>query len=276
MAQPGAYLPLGDDNLYQNNLTLNPSPAAPLPSCPLLSCLGNEICAPIPTPFLSPGPVPAPILPTIKRLKVTDLAAISKIDETLDKKLKNWASWAESMYIRFGCANAKGYVEGCVACPDLGFNPKGAENWEFNNSYTCMLINKNITPKEKVHTQGCATTHKMWNNLKTIHKSTCYLVHTDHICILCGIKVAEGADIPEHLTKLKHQWEQISFSSKLKKIYNDDFFKQQIAALLPQSWDQFTSPYVHKYKDDDQANIDPKWHIDSQQLIGIIGQEYKL
>jgi len=276
MARPGTYLLLGDDDLYRTNLTPNPSPAAPLPSRPLLSRLRNEIRMPIPTPSPSPGPVPAPILPTIKCLKVADLAAISKIDETLDKKLKNWASWAESMYVLFGCANAKGYVEGCVACPDPGFDPEGTENWEFNDSYMRMLINKNITPKEKVHTQGCATTHKMWNNLKMIYKSTCYLVHTNRIRILCGIKVVEGADIPKHLTKLKHQWEQISFSGKLKKIYNDDFFKQQIAASLLRSWDQFTSPYMHEYKDNDQANIDPKWRIDSQQLIGIIGQEYKL
>ena len=139
-----------------------------------------------------------------------------------------------------------------------------------------MLINKNIASSEKVHTCRCANAHKMWNNLKTIHKSTCYLVHTDRICILCGIKVTEGTNIPEHLTKLKHQWEQILFSGKLKKIYNNNFFKQQIVASLPQSWDQFTSPYVRKYKDDDQANIDLKQRIDSQQLIGIIGQEYKL
>ena len=276
MARPGAYLPLGDDDLYQNNLTPNPSPAAPLPTRPLLSCLGNDSRAPIPTPSPSPGPVPAPILPTILRLKVADLAAISRIDETLDKKQKNWTGWAESMYVLFGCANAKGYVEGRIPCPDPSFDPVGADNWEFNDSYTRMLINKNIASSEKVHTCGCANAHKMWNNLKTIHKSTCYLIHTDRIRILCGIKVAEGADIPEHLTKLKHQWEQISFSGKLKKIYNNNFFKQQIAASLPRSWDQFTSPYVRKYEDDDQANIDPKRRIDSQQLIGIIGQEYEL
>ena len=174
------------------------------------------------------------------------------------------------------CPQTRVYTLRYIACPNPGFDPEGTENWEFNNSYMRMLINKNIAPKEKVHTRGCATTHKMWNNLKTIHKSTCYLVHTDHICVLCGIKVAEGADIPEHLTKLKHQWEQISFSGKLKKIYNDDFFKQQIVVLLPRSWDQFTSPYMREYEDDDQSNIDPKRRIDSQQLIGIIGQEYKL
>jgi len=108
------------------------------------------------------------------------------------------------MYMLFGCANAKHYVEGCILSPDPGFDPEGADNWEFNDSYIQMLINKNIALKEKVHTCGCATAHKMWTNLKMIHKSTCYLVHTNCIRMLCGIKVAEGADILDHLTKLKH------------------------------------------------------------------------
>ena len=93
MVWPGTYLPLGDNDLYWNNLTPNPSPVAPLPTHPLLSHLGNDICTPISTPSPSPGPVPAPILPTILHLKVADLVAISRIDKTLDKKQKNWTGW---------------------------------------------------------------------------------------------------------------------------------------------------------------------------------------
>lgn len=114
----------------------------------------------------------------------------------------------------------------------------------------------------------------MWKNLHTIHKSTNYLAHMDKICILCVIKAAKGMDIPKHLTKLKHTWEQITFTRNLRKIYNDNFFKQQIAASLLQSWDAFTTPYVWEYKDEDASKV-PKQLIDSQQLIGLISQEYK-
>ena len=273
----GSHLPLGDEDLYRDNHPPNP-PTPLLTMAPLPSCQGNAPCAPASSPALPPAPAPVPtsLMSTIPHLKVAELVAVSRINETLDKKQKNWTGWAESMYLLFGCANAKGYVEGRIQCPDPDINPDGTDNWEFNDSYTWMLINKNIAASERVHTCGCPTAHKMWTNLKMIHESTCYLVHTDRIYVLCRIKAAEGSDIADHLSKLKHQWEQISFSSKLRKIYNDDFFKQQIATSLPRAWDQFTSPYVQEYEDEDEANVDPKRCIDRQQFIGIISQEYKL
>ena len=179
----GSYLPLGDEDLYQDNRP----PTPPLTAAPPPPCRANAPCAPVssPAPPSAPASLPASPMSTILRLKVAELAAVSRIDKTLDKKQKNWTGWAESMYLLFGCANAKGYVEGHIQCPDLDINPDGAGNWEFNDFYTRMLINKNIAASERVHTCGCPTAHKMWTNLRTIHESTCYLVHTDRIRVLC-------------------------------------------------------------------------------------------
>jgi len=252
MDQAGAHLPLTDDDLYTPPANLPPVPPATPP-------LMNPISAPAPAPIVhplvlaqviapisAPAPIPLPEAPKdiLPHLKVNEIAPVSKIEEALNGKAKNWNRWSQSIYLLFTVANAKGYVDGCIPVPDPVTRPTSTENWEFNDSFIQMLINKNITLLQKVHTHGCATSHKMWTNLHTIHELTSYLVHTDHIRTLCGIKAAEGADIPEHLSKLKHMWEQIIVTGSLQNVYNDDFFKQQIAALLPRSWDQFMNPYI--------------------------------
>jgi len=74
----------------------------------------------------------------------------------------------------------------------------------------------------------------MWENLKTIHQSTSYLVQTDKFCMLCASRAAEGTDIPEHLIKLKDLWDSLTFYWKQENIISSDkFFKHLIAALLP-------------------------------------------
>jgi len=284
MDQTGAHLPLTDDDLYAPLVNLPPAPPAtppPMnpPSAPAPAPTVHPlVLAQVVTPISAPAPIPSPEAPEdiLPRLKVNEIAPVSKIEEALNGKAKNWNHWSQLMYLLFAVANTKGYVEGHIPVPDPVTRPTSMENWEFNNSFIQMLINKNITPLQKVHTRGCATSHKMWTNLHTIHELTSYLVHMDHIRTLCRIKAAEGMDIPEHLSKLKHVWEQKIVTGSLQNVYNDDFFKQQIVVSLLRSWDQFTNPYVREYKDDNDAKADPKRHIDSQQFIDLIIQEYKL
>ena len=217
----------------------------------------------------------APNRISITRLNVQEIAPVSRIDETLDGKLKNWTAWSQSMDLLFSIANARGYIDGRIRCPDANADPVGAENWEFNDSYIRMLIRKNIAPSQKMHTRGCPTALRMWNSLRHIHETTNYLVHTEKIRTICAVRLQEDGNVTEHLTKLKHTWEQCSFTGHLARIYDDTFFKQQIAASLPRSWDQFTCPYVKECKNQDEADKDPKLRIDSQEFIGLICQEYE-
>ena len=114
------------------------------------------------------------------------------------------------------------------------------------------------TSMQKMHTRGCPSAQRMWNSLHHIHETTNYLVHTEKIRSIMAVRLAEDADVVEHLTKLKHTWEQCTFSGHLARIYDNVFFKQQIAASLPRSWDAFTGPYVRDYKDQQEADKDPK------------------
>jgi len=82
----------------------------------------------------------------------------------------------------------------------------------------------------------------------------------------------------DHLMKLKKQWEEVQYFCKElnRKSFDDSFLKQQIVVSLPCSWDNFTSNYVKSFVDDDDADVDAKKHIDSNELIGTITQEYNL
>ena len=49
-------------------------------------------------------------------------------------------------------------------------------------------------------------------------------------------------------------------------------FKMTITSSLPDSWDPFTRPYINLLDKGD--NVDPKLKVSSQELIGIIKEEY--
>ena len=217
----------------------------------------------------------APIRVSIPCLTIAEIAPVSKIDETLDSKSKNWTAWSQSMDLLFSIANCRGYIDGRSRCPDANADPISFQNWEFNDSYIRMLIRKNIASSQKMHTRSCSTAQKMWNSLRHIHESTNYLVHMEKIRSICAVRLQEGGDVVDHLTKLKNTWEQCQFTGNLARIYNDTFFKQQIAVSLLRSWDQFTCPYVRKYKNQVEADKDLKLRIDSQEFIGLICQEYE-
>jgi len=122
--------------------------------------------------------------------------------------------------------------------------------------------------------QGCATSHKMWENLKSMYKSTDYMVYTDQLKATLEIRVTEGTHIPDHLSKLKKSWDKLTLFSDHNKLMGDTFFKHVIVQSLPRSWNTFTNPFVRGHMD--EADKDPKKRVDSQKLIGMIRQEYEL
>ena len=197
-ANPGAAQdPHEDDSLYRS-----PSPEDPGPQPHAPSDAGSVAPSSI-------SGIPSSLVtfrPSIPRLNVQEIAPVSRIDETLDGKSKNWTAWSQSMDLLFSIANARGYIDGRMRCPDANADPVGAENWEFNDSYIRMLIRKNIASTQKMHTRGCPSAQRMWNSLRHIHETTNYLVHTEKIRSIIAVRLAEDADVVEHLTKLKHTW----------------------------------------------------------------------
>jgi len=61
----------------------------------------------------------------------------------------------------FKLCKVTGYVFGDIRWPNPTHNPAGTNNWDFNDSYAAMLIYKNISASQKVHTGQDNTTYKV-------------------------------------------------------------------------------------------------------------------
>jgi hypothetical protein len=82
---------------------------------------------------------------------------------------------------------------------------------------------------------------------------------------------AEGDNIIEHLNKLQQLWDHIHFASDKDFKFADCMYCIIITTSLPPFWDQFSEPYLIGISGQD----DPKKHISSQQMIGVLKQEYQ-
>jgi len=216
-------------------------------------------------------PMAAPT--TITCIHAAEGATVTKAGEFLDNKAKNWSSWSQSMALLFKLFGVQEYVMGKVTCPDPKDDPESAENWAYNDTFTQLLITSNISPTEKVHTNGCPTSNYMWLSLQSRHESKSHLILTTHLCTLMNTTAAEEDNIPEHIAKLKQCWDQLSLFSDTNYCVSKFLFKQIIAFSLPESWDQFTDQFVAGQLD--FVDTDPRKHINTQQFIGILMQEYK-
>ena len=218
-------------------------------------------------------PMVAPMTTTIARIHASEGAAVTKAGDLLDSKAKNWSGWAQSMALLFKLFGIQEYVSGEVTYPDPKDDPDSAANWIYNNTFAQLLITSNISVKEHVHTNGCMSTHCMWLSLQSMHESKSHLILTTHLRTLMNTVAAEDDNITEHLTKLKHSWDQLILFSNNNYHVSKFLFKHIIASSLPESWDQFTDQYVAGQLD--LVDTDPRKHIDTQQFIGIIKQEHE-
>jgi len=218
-------------------------------------------------------PMVAPSNTTIVRIHAAEGAAVTKAGELLDNKNKNWTGWAQSMALLFKLFGIQEYVSGELPYPDPKDDPNSAANWMYNDTFAQLLITSNISVKERVHTNGCTSTHCMWLSLQSMNESKSHLILTMHLRTLMNTIAAEDDNITEHLTKLKHSWDQLSLFGDDNYCVSEFLFKRIIASSLPESWDQFTDQYVAGQLD--LVDTDPRKHIDTQQFIGIIIQEHE-
>jgi len=218
-------------------------------------------------------PMAAPNINTIARIHATEGAAITKAGDLLDSKTKNWSGWAQSMVLLFKLFGVQEYVLGEVTYPDPKDDPESAANWTYNDTFAQLLITSNISVKERVHTNGCTSTHRMWLSLQSMHESKSHLILTTHLRTLMNTIAAEDDNITEHLTKLKHSWDQLSLFGDDNYRVSEFLFKRIIASSLPESWDHFTDQFVAGQLD--LVDTDPRKYIDTQQFIGIIKQEHE-
>jgi len=261
---------MGDDLINDpDTLNLDPGPVAPQ-----TATAGTQTSASAPAPQNTSAPTASQAATAAPLIMKGGGSGITKIKETLEGKKNNWTTWSESMMMLFDLNDIVDFILSRVPCPEKVCNPVGAKNWQYNNAYAKLCIDNNTAPSEKVHTQGCATAHKMWENLKLMYKSTDYMVYTDQLKATLEIRATEGMNIPDHLSRLKKSWDKLTLFSDHNKLMGNMFFKCVIVQSLPRSWNMFTNPFVQGQMD--EADKDPKKCVDSQKLIGMIRQEYDL
>ena len=211
--------------------------------------------------------------PTITYIHTAKGTAITKSGKILDNQHKNWSAWLQSMALLFKLFKVQDYVLGKVTCLDPQDDPVGAENWGYNDTFAQLLITSNIAPLERVHTNRCPMSNRMWLSLQSMHESTSHLILTTHLHMLMNTTAAEDDNIPEHISKLKQCWDQLSLFMDTNYRVSEFLFKRITISLLPESWDQFTDQFVAGQLD--FFDTDPKKNIDNQQFISYIKPEYE-
>jgi len=212
----------------------------------------------------------------ITKIQISDVATAIAFLKPLDAKKNNWETWSDTILLALELVKATGIVDGTTPKPNLDTDPEAADNWNYNDVYIKMLIRTHVADSELMHIRSSQTSRHMWNALKKLHQLTTYQIFTDKLRVFQEIKAKNRDNIPDHLMKLKKQWEEVQYFHKElnRKSFDDSFLKQQIVVSLPRSWDNFTSNYVKSFVDDDDADVDAKKCIDSNELIGTITQEY--
>jgi hypothetical protein len=183
----------------------------------------------------------------------------------------NWVTWRVRMMSLLALCEVERYVRGEIERPHPDIDPKGYANWKKNDNYAQHLITQNVSDEALVHIQHGPTSNIAWKNLESIYEDKSQETAVAIIRNLWHTTAEEDDDIGEHLTTLKKCWERLNLVDDKHFKIPEEQFKVAIISSLPQSWDSFTRPYVSDQKGD---IADPKVHATSQELIGVIKEEY--
>ena len=183
----------------------------------------------------------------------------------------NWVTWCIQMMSPLVQCEVESYVLREILQPSWEEDPVGHDNWKKNDNYTKYLITQNVADEPLVHIQHHSSSHTAWRNLKTIYEDKSQETAVTIIQNLWHTTAKEDKDINEHLTNLKKYWERLNLIDNNNFKIPEVQFKIAIISSLPPSWDNFTRPYISIQKGN---TADPKVHATSQELIGVLKEEY--
>ncbi len=91
------------------------------------------------------------------------------------------------------------------------------------------------------------TAQEIWKSLQVIHKMKDYQIAISIQHALFRKCASDSDDIVEHLTQLKKQWKRLNVLEDTDFHITDIQFKMIIVSSLPNSWNNFTEPYVGRH-----------------------------
>lgn len=180
--------------------------------------------------------------PSIQWVHANENQVITCTDDHLDDT--NWTVWHHWLTLMLQICGVQGYALGTVQCPDPSQDPKGASDWDINDTYARVLIANNITTTQMVHISQSQTANDSWSNLKVVHDAKSHQMTIAVICNLYRTSAEDGNNITDHLNKLKWYWECINLMANNDFKILDNQFKVLISSSLPSAWDTFIEAYV--------------------------------
>src|ERR1700678_1646267 len=183
----------------------------------------------------------------------------------------NWVTWQVRMMSLLALCEVERYMRGESEQPDKEVDPVGHVNWKKNDNYAKHLITQNVGDAPLIHIQQGDTSYMAWKNLEAIYEDKSQETAVAIIRNLWHSTAEEEDDINEHLIQLKKYWERLNLVDDENFKIPEVQFKIAIVSSLPPSWDTFTRPYISIRKGDSD---DPKLKVTSQELIGVIKEEY--
>ena len=91
--------------------------------------------------------------PKIDKINTCDNPPVNRVPEPLDDE--NWVIWRERITPIFELCGVKAYIEGTIPRPTN--DTAQAKNWDFNDNYTKVLIQNNISSSQMIYTSQCKT-----------------------------------------------------------------------------------------------------------------------
>ena len=207
--------------------------------------------------------------PTIKCVRPNENSAITRTQDSLNDE--NWTVWQQRLLLMLQICGVQNYITRGTPRPDVGLDPEGAANWDFNDTYTRVLIANNVTTTQMVHIGQCHTASECWSSLEAIHDAKSHQTIIGIIWNLYRASAEDGNNIADHLNKLKRYWERINLIADDDFKVSDNQFKVLISFSLPAEWDMFTEAYIGSRQD--ILETDLKKLMGSQQFIGVIKEE---
>src|SRR6202522_3433372 len=207
--------------------------------------------------------------PTISLIKTRE-GAITKLTGDGLTGL-NWVTWPIRMMSLLALCEVEPYVHGEILQPSGDDDPVGHNNWKKNDNYAKHLITQNVAYEPLVHIQHGSSSHTAWHNLEAIYEDKSQETAVAVIRNLWHTTAKEGDNISKHLTTLKKYWEHLNLVDDSNFKISEVQFKIAIISTLPTSWDNFMRPYISIQKGN---NSDPKIHATSQELIGVLKEDY--
>jgi len=161
----------------------------------------------------APVQVPRTDIPRIiiTKIQISDVATAIAFLKPLDAKKNNWETWSVTILLALELVKATGIVDGKTPKPNPDTDLEAADNWNYNDVYIKMLIRTHVADSELMHIRSSQTSHHMWDALKKLHQLMTYQIFTDKLRVFQEIKAKNGDNIPDHLMKLKKQWEEVQY-----------------------------------------------------------------